>query len=130
MTSSLSIGTARPDEWEAALRLIFQHLGANEREIRAANALTLLRDGELDPDAVAVARQGGHIQAAMICLLVPGASALVWPPQARGQPDQQMIEDRLIGHVSHWLRERGAKLGQTLLDPEEAHLATPLERNG
>src|SRR5206468_6000193 len=107
-----------------------QHLGAKERAVRVANALTMLRQGELEPAGVMVARRASEVQAAIVCLVVPGASALVWPPQSRNQPDRREIEDRLVGYATSWLRQRGAKLGQALLAPEDAHLAHPLERNG
>jgi ribosomal protein S18 acetylase RimI-like enzyme len=61
---------------------------------------------------------------------VPGASGLLWPPQALPDPRRGQVEDHLVRHAADWLRGRGAKLGQALLTPAEAPLAPPLERNG
>jgi ribosomal protein S18 acetylase RimI-like enzyme len=43
---------------------------------------------------------------------------------------QREWEDLLVRRSIAWLRERGAKLGQALMHPREAHLALPLERSG
>ncbi len=40
------------------------------------------------------------------------------------------MEDALLRHACVWLRQRGVKLAQTLLAPEETFLAAPLLRNG
>ncbi len=130
MSRTLTIAPARPEERAAAFRLIFQHLSAEDRQTRVANALNLVRRGELEPDGILVARSQDCVMGALVCLPVPGASALFWPPQTRTGRRQQAIEDRLVSHAAAWLRGRGAKLAQALLVPEEASLAGPLERNG
>src|SRR5262249_50073486 len=66
----------------------------------------------------------------MVCLPIAGASGLVWPPQARSRSKRREIEDQLLTHAIAWLRQGGAKLGQTLLAEDESHLAAPLERHG
>jgi hypothetical protein len=40
------------------------------------------------------------------------------------------LEDRLLDHATAWLQQRGAKLGQALLTPEEKPLGECLVRNG
>ncbi len=124
------IAPARPPELEAAFRLVFLHLADGEREARVANALHLLRQGELDAAGVLLATEGGTPVGAMVCLPVPGASGLVWPPQAVEGPGRAEVEDALVRRATAWLRQRGAKLGQCLLSQEEARLAGPLLRNG
>jgi ribosomal protein S18 acetylase RimI-like enzyme len=61
---------------------------------------------------------------------VPGASGLVWPPQAVDGPGRGAVEDALVRRAVSWMRQRGAKLAQCLLAPDETHLAEPLLRNG
>ena len=124
------IAPARPQGLEDAFRLIFQHVADGEREARVANALHLVRQGELDPAGILVATDGGMTVGAIACLPVPGASGLLWPPQAVEGPGQAAVEDGLVCRASAWLRERGAKLGQCLLSPDEVALAGPLLRNG
>jgi ribosomal protein S18 acetylase RimI-like enzyme len=128
MSHVLTIEPARPDEWEEAFRLLFRQ-PEGSREQRVANALRLVRSGELSPEGILVARFREGLAGAMICLPVPGASGLVWPPLVAAEP-RAPIEDQLVGLAVAWLRRHGAKLGQSLLAPTEVALAAPLERNG
>ncbi len=121
--------TARIEEWASALRLIFQHCTPEDCERRCANALHLLQRGELDSRNLFVLRGAEGLQGALVCLPVPGASALVWPPGAVKEGREE-IEDCLLRHALSSLRDRGAKLAQTLLAPEETSLAASLLRNG
>ncbi|HEY7159479.1 MAG TPA: N-acetyltransferase [Gemmataceae bacterium] len=121
---------ARTEDWDSAFRLIFQYLPAEERGRRCANALHLLERGELDPQGVFVLRGvNGVLRGALVCLPVPGGGALLWPPGAVDE-DRAATEDGLVCHAVAWLRQRGAKLAQTLLDSDETFLAKPLLRNG
>src|SRR5438128_29585 len=130
MVQALLAEPARPDEWEAAFQLIFQQSADEEREGRVQNALRLLRQGELNPGGILVVRRKAALLGALVCLSVPGASGLVWPPQTINDSRQTMIEDRLLGAARVWLQQRGVKLVQALLPVHEAHLACSLERNG
>jgi GNAT superfamily N-acetyltransferase len=130
MHEPLVVGPARPDEWEAAFQLMFQSGVAEECETRVANALRLLSQGELDPRGVLVVRGLNKLLGAMVCLPVPGASGLVWPPQAALASRREEIEDLLLGHATTWLKQCGAKLAQALLSPQETHLASSLQRSG
>jgi mycothiol synthase len=131
MMQSLTIEPAHPEEWIEALRLAFQHLPAAYQHARTTTAVELVRNKEIDPAGILVARAGGRLIGSMICMTIPGASGLLWPPQVeRTAPEPSGIEDRLIEHAVTWLRRRGAKLGQTMLIPEEAFLAVTLIRNG
>ncbi|MGH7170600.1 MAG: GNAT family N-acetyltransferase, partial [Gemmataceae bacterium] len=120
---------ARTEDWGAAFRLIFQYLPAEERERRCANALQLLQRGELNPHGLFIVRGSTGPRGALLCLSVPGRSALVWPPGAVEERRSE-LEDSLLRHASAWLRQRGVKLAQTLLAAEETFLAAPLLRNG
>jgi ribosomal protein S18 acetylase RimI-like enzyme len=124
------VEAARLAERASALRLAFQHLPAEDRETRVFNAMNLLHQGELDPDGILVARGRGELLGAMVCLPLPGASGLVWLPQAINDPGREELEDGLVVHALAWLRRRGAKMAQALVPPEESHLAGPLLRNG
>src|SRR5277367_435052 len=119
------VGPANPRQQAAALRLVFRHLPARERETRVANALGLIERHELDAAGVLAAGVGDSLLGAMICMTAPGASGLVWPPQAEGRQRRE-VEDRLVESASIWLRQRGAKLAQALLGLAEVDLAEPL----
>jgi ribosomal protein S18 acetylase RimI-like enzyme len=130
MSEPFAAEPARPQELEAAFGLVFQYASREERRARVDNALRLVRQGELDPAGVLVVRQGKRLLGAMVCLVAPGASGLVWPPQAEATPVRTQVEDVLLRHALTWMRDRGAKLGQTLVATPDRFLAAPLERHG
>jgi ribosomal protein S18 acetylase RimI-like enzyme len=131
MPASFTIGVARSEELPAAFRLLFQTVADdNERERRLDNALRMIGKGELEREGVLVARDRGGLVGAMVCLPVPGASGLVWPPQVLPGLEPRFVEDKLLSRASSWLRERGARLGQSLLTADETDLGPSLERNG
>lgn len=131
MNLAHTIAPAARDEQTETLHLVFRHLSAKERPTRVANALALLQNGELDPAGLLAARGPRGLVGALVCMTAPGASSLLWPPQVvPGSPDAADIEDALVRQASDWLRQRGARLAQTLLPADEVHLAAPLLRNG
>jgi ribosomal protein S18 acetylase RimI-like enzyme len=127
MVQMLNVETARPDEREAAVGLVFQHLDEASRIDRVRTALQLLGRGELDPEGLFVVRRHG-LAGAILGLPAPGACGVLWPAQTA--PPQPALEDALVRHATAWLRRRGCKLVQCLLTPEEESLAAPLLRNG
>jgi mycothiol synthase len=130
MGPSYTVTYAQPTEQAAAFDLIFQHFPESDRSPRVANALQLVRRGELPAEGIFVARKGAALVGALVCLPLRGASALIWPPQAAGDSDLTAVEDLLMRESCAWLRGRGAKLVQALLTDDETHLASPLGRNG
>jgi hypothetical protein len=120
---------ARTADWAAAFRLIFQNLPHEESEHRCANALHLLQRGELNPQGLFVVRGMDGLHGALLCLSVPGGTALLWPPGVV-EDRRKELEDALLGHACSWMKQRGVKLVQTLLAPEESSFAAPLVRNG
>lgn len=121
---------ARPEEWAAAFQLIFGQQDDELGRSRAGNALELVRQGALEAEGVLVAREADQLLGAMVCTPLAAAGGLVWPPQAADESRRHVIEDQLVQRASSWLRQRGAKLAQALLAPEEAHLGESLARNG
>jgi mycothiol synthase len=130
MEQSPAVAPAPPDEQADALRLLFRELGPDDRERRVTSALNLLRSGELDPAGLLVEHGAGRLAGVLVCLPVPGASALFWPPRSIADADAAAREDRLIDCGLRWVRTRGAKLAQALLTLDEVPLAVSLERNG
>jgi ribosomal protein S18 acetylase RimI-like enzyme len=120
---------ARTDELAPAFRLLFRQLPEGESDARLANALHLIGRGELDPAGLFVLRGPEGLTGAALAVCVPGASGLLWPPTAIGE-ERVKREDALTRHGIAWLRQRGARLVQSLLAPEEEPLAAPLQRNG
>jgi ribosomal protein S18 acetylase RimI-like enzyme len=119
---------ARPEEYEPAFHLLLRHLDAPERDTRAARTVELLLQGQLDPRGLFVLRGASRLEGVIVCELVPGASGILWPPVVVGR--RVDLEDRLIEYACHWLRQHGARVGQCLMQPDDAYLAEPLLRNG
>jgi ribosomal protein S18 acetylase RimI-like enzyme len=130
MTVSLTPETARAEDLPAAFRLLFGDLPPADRDARLVNFLRLAASGEIDPQGVFVLRARRGVAGCILAVPVPGAAAILWPPVSL--PDQQASEreDLLLQHACAWLRQRGVKVAQALLGPEEAHLGGPLARNG
>jgi ribosomal protein S18 acetylase RimI-like enzyme len=122
--------SARSDQLPAALALLFRSLPENERAERIGRALELYRRGELHSESTFVVTEDGEVRGALVCLIVAGASALIWPPQSVDDRHARQREDALVRHAVAWLRGRGVKLAQSLLAPEEVPLGAALERNG
>ncbi len=130
MSDKWSIGPARAQDRRAAFQLLFSHVDTEERNSRVHNAETMLAAGEIDPQGVVAAWRHGCLEGAVVCVPLPGASGLFWPPRVVDGPAQQRLEDQLVRYTLDWLRRRRAKLAQALLAPAEISLATPLLRNG
>ncbi len=130
MNTTLTVRPALRLELEAVLSLAFQAAPVEERAARVANALRLIRLGELDIAGILVRSGGSELHGAVICCPVPGASGLIWPPQAVESATRAQTEDALVCGALAWLRQRGAKLVQSLLTDVETVLAPPLLRNG
>ena len=130
MTAPLHVRPAREEEWPVAFRFIFQATSESEREARIANGIRMVRKGELQPEGVWVAVESAQVKGAMVCLPVPGASALAWPPQGQRGDQARSIEDALLEGCCAWLRGKGVRIAQCLLPEEERSLAAPLLRHG
>jgi ribosomal protein S18 acetylase RimI-like enzyme len=129
MPPAYTVDAALPDEWRTALGLLFEEIAPSEQEARIRNALHMIKQGELDPAGLLVVRGADGLLGVLACSPVPGASGVMWPPRARGA-EAERIEDLLVRQGIEWLRARGCKLIQSLLQPSESHRGAPLERNG
>ena len=125
----IAVESARPDELAPALRLLFQHYPPEGQEGRIRRALALVEGGEIPREGVLVARVHTALVGVMVCVPLPGAGGLVWPPQAAGDAAVE-AEDQLVRAAVAWMRGRGAKLAQALLLPSETEFGLPLLRNG
>jgi ribosomal protein S18 acetylase RimI-like enzyme len=124
-----AVEPARPDELEPALRRLFQHYPPEGAEGRVRRALALVEAGDIPRDGVLVVRHHTALLGAMVCVPLPGAGGLVWPPQAAADYAEG-IEDELVRAALGRLRKAGAKLVEALLLPSERGLGDPLLRNG
>jgi ribosomal protein S18 acetylase RimI-like enzyme len=123
------IGVARADEVPAAVYLALAHLPDAERHRRSVDTLTLIASGDIDPRGIFVARSEHQLDGVFVCVPLPGASGLVWLPRWRVAPECDR-QQRLIDAGLHWLRQRGCRLAQLIVPPEEDDLQSPLWRAG
>jgi len=126
---SVNFGPARPDEWEAALRLFFSRFNEPEQSERAQRALRMIEQGEVAYDNVLVCREGEAILAAMVAMPMAGAAGLIWPPIAARGADAATAQ-RLLHFACDQMKRRGCKFVQALLEPADADLDEPLVRCG
>jgi ribosomal protein S18 acetylase RimI-like enzyme len=120
---------ARADEVPAAVYLALAHLPEAERHRRMVDTLTLIASGDIDPRGIFVARSDHQLDGVFVCVLLPGASGLVWLPRWRNPPECER-QQRLIEAGLRWLRERGCRLAQLIVPLEEDDLQSPLWRAG
>ena len=120
---------ARPGEREAALQMVFAHLGCEESARRVSNALQLVTAGHLDPEGIHIARQDGELTGAIVGLSLVGGGGLLWLPGVRQGPQQTICEDVLVQSICTWLQTRGAKVIQAILSPAELSRADSLLSN-
>lgn len=119
------IEVAREEELPRAMDLAFAHLPDADRAGRACNAMALFAAGQLDPRGVLLARRRDAAQAIFVCQVLEGGTGVVWLP--RGDPE---AFDLLVQSGLRWLEERGARLAQVIVLPDETPLLEPLVRVG
>ncbi|MFL5329273.1 MAG: GNAT family N-acetyltransferase [Gemmataceae bacterium] len=127
--TALVIGPARSDERLAAFRMVFPD--DDDVRGRLKRAETLMQAGQLNPDSVRVVRDSIGLAAAMIAAPLSGAAAVVWPPRIRPSLHHPgPVVQALTADAVAWLNSQHVRLAQTLLAPEDDHLAEPLLAQG
>ena len=130
MNSDLSITSVPPADWPLALDLVFQHLPAEERGQRRANVLAMRDSGEIHPHSLLIAQHESRLAGAIICVPLPGASALFWPPQVVAGVNTDAVADALVRHALAWAGSLGAKIAQAMVPAADIPLIAPLLRCG
>lgn len=130
MSKPWTIRVAQPPELRQALALALAHVPDEDRQTRVANAITLLNTGDLDPQGVLVALVDNRLVGAQVAVPLRGASGLVWAPSVTEAPDGPAIADALLQAALAWLRGKGARFVQALLDPDAGAASESLFRAG
>src|ERR1700677_2766534 len=130
MSIRFTITPAATAERVEALDLIFQHLPAEERLQRRANALALIDSGDIPASGLLIVRQADKVSAAMVCIPLQGASALFWPPQAAPGLDASLVADPLVQHALASMQQAGAKIAQAIVSTADLSLTAPMLRCG
>ncbi len=92
---------------------------------RVQHCVNLLAAGTLDPGAIRVARRGGRLVGAQVCVPLSGKTCLFWIPTAPGPIADQLVQAALDG-----CRRLGCKVAQALASADEIDQAGPLLRCG
>jgi ribosomal protein S18 acetylase RimI-like enzyme len=127
--SRVIVAEALPAEREAVLNVLLRAIPPDERTGRVAQLLEQMACGTIAPLTLLVARTlDGAILGSAIAQPLPGAGAVVWPPQLVGADDQATVEDALLNAIVDGLRRGGTKLAQAFLAFDAP--AAALERHG
>lgn len=124
---TVSVSPVTPAEYEAAARLLFARAAAHDLDRRVGQFLGLMAAGEVDPSGLLVARRGGELVGVAVAQFLSGGSAVVVPPLPYGRGAEG---ERLAAALTALLRDRGAPLAYSFLDPADVRQADPLVRCG
>lgn len=122
----LSVGAqvrpAHEGELQAAIRIILANASGHADEMQVREFLRLAMAHREDAGGVWVAEQGGKILAAVMPVVSPGKTMLLFlPAHLHGQP-QTLLMKRLLDAVCARAREQGVHLAQSLLEVHDEAL--------
>ncbi len=126
----IEIVPAAPQQYQAALELLFERLPAAEQQLSIADVLKALRGGRITLHGLMTAREGEAILGSDLFVLQADRTAFVWPPAVALDERVQEIEDALLGEVIRRINAAGAWIGQCLIELNHRHERETLERNG
>jgi GNAT superfamily N-acetyltransferase len=126
----IEIVPAAPQQYQAALELLFERLPAAEQQSSIADVVKALRGGRITHHGLLTAREAGAIVGSDLYILQADRTAFVWPPAVALDERVQEIEDALLGEVIRRIHAAGAWIGQCLIELNHRHERETLERNG
>ncbi len=127
----LTVTAADSSNRDAALRLLFARFPVEEQAARLRDALLASEQGRLNLDGLLLAEVEGLPVGAALVMLQPDGIALVWPPVVScGAVDEVAVEDALMIEVCRRIDATDARLGQSLLTPNDVVEAALLARHG
>lgn len=125
------IRPAARNETIEALQCLFQYAPPDEALTRIRKTAGLLHMSGPEQPTLLIAVEAGAIHGAILLQALVGRTGLLWPPQVRDSAsDRERIADQLAAMGISILRERGAKVIQSVMVPEEERFATPFVRGG
>jgi RimJ/RimL family protein N-acetyltransferase len=125
----LIVDVAPPERRRQALSCLFSRMPVRRRSKEMTAVLAAAERHELSLDGLLEAARGGRSVGAVWGRILPGKTALVWPPwMIAGEDDN--TADLLLSRLSEQLRTGGARVAQSLLDANLGPDAAHLRRNG
>ena len=127
----LTVTAADSSNRDAALRLLFARFPVEEQAARLRDTLLASEQGRLDLEGLLLATANELSVGAALVMLQPDGIALVWPPAVScGAVDEVAVEDALMVEVCRRIDATDARLGQSLLTPDDVVEAELLSRHG
>jgi ribosomal protein S18 acetylase RimI-like enzyme len=128
---------ADSSRWSQALSALFSRLPDEDRELAVGEAMEAAASGELLLDGLFLAERDATAVGAVLSMIQPDGTALVWPPvisptfeQDSTQAARDDLADGLLAEVCRRIDTAGAWIGQSLLDLEATDDRNTLARNG
>jgi len=126
----IRISRASPQEYEAALDLLFDRLSPDERRNSVKDVLRSLSGGRIIRHGLLAAWNDGSLVGSVLYAIQRDRTAFVWPPRmGPGQADST-VADALVAALRAGVDSAGAWIAQALLDPAAHDDADALDRNG
>jgi mycothiol synthase len=126
----IRIAPAAPQEYEAALELLFDRLSPDERRITVKDVLRSLTGGRIVQHGLLTAWSDKTLAGSILYAIQRDRTAFVWPPRIRGEKEVRLIADALVAGLRAGVDSAGAWIVQALLDPAAHDDADALDRNG
>jgi len=128
---NLTVTAAESSHRDAALRLLFARFPVEEQATRLREALQASEQRRLDLSGLLLATADGMPVGAALVMFQSDGVALVWPPVVScGAVDEAAVEDALMDEVCRRMDASDARLGQSLLTPDDLVEAELLNRHG
>ncbi len=130
MTSQqIEIEVATPADFGSCLALVFSAQPEATRTRQIALTLQMWREEKLSLDGLVVARCSGQVVGASWLQLLPGKTAILWPP--RLLPDTaEEVSGRLIAWTDTFLCEHGVSFSQAIVAPDDSEADRRLREMG
>lgn len=112
----VQIRPAHDSELQAAVRLILATAGGHPDEMQVREFLRLASAHREDAGGIWVAQQGGRLHSAVMPVVSPGKTMLLFVPAHLHGEQQTMLTKKLIDAVCARAAQEGVHLAQTLLE--------------
>jgi GNAT superfamily N-acetyltransferase len=126
----IRIAPAAPQEYEAALELLFDRLSPDERRVSVKDVLRSLTGGRIIRHGLLTARDDQRLVGSVLYAIQRDRTAFIWPPRIRAGETDRIVADALVAGMRAGVDSVGAWIAQALLDPAAHDDADALDRNG
>lgn len=127
----LTVNAVDSSSRDSALRLLFARFPVEEQAARLRDTLLATEQGQLNLDGLLLATVDTLPVGAALVMFQSDGIALVWPPVVScGAVDVGAVEDALMFEVCRRIDATDARLGQSLLTPDDLVEAELLFRHG